>query len=927
MAKPQRTAKAKALTPKGPVGLDLTDQPVIISTSKEPIDVQVYVDRLSDIFAQAKSDMAKLEADGFGTDTAPPPYTAGTTTKRKAYELGTDINAEDEEDDEDLYIKHDPNSEELPHLPIYHPAYKIAERPVPEVLQVFYDFIQAHPYSDAEVQHLLNEIEQQLKIPYGNQLKIGLVGEAGAGKAPKAKASRTWSLSSLLCRKPKKSPYAAEVEFFSSAICQRMVETMLRKSYIRTQKERDGEEADDEERTEANTAVDCLCILFHNHEEFSCREAGENFLASAISSSDPRILEKLKRWTDEVLSSFIPNGQRLFLNSDTMENLTELFLPFTREVDDATFGDKPLEFSPWPFVRLVRVCFNHPITSQGITIGDLPGSNDYNTMRTLNTQRYLKDCDLTICVAKRRSGSVIIVITKTDDLNMKTKSIISLSPQEEEVLAMIQRNVKASEKQTEENRREIKKVKGDINTVNTLAADNSRIDRRIKKIQNEALELRVLARSTKITNNLARSYRTNTKNEVRVPIFCVSNTEYMLRVAGISPNNLPVLSLANTQLPLFRAHIYAARSKGKFAVLDHYCLHSVPTTFNIIEMSCSTSNLDRKEHLVGIVNKASEEMKEHIDLLFERFIAVDIEELIKGLHSSQADFATAAEGKCKKFSQKPYGPASHRAFVRNYGSHKTKSVGEANWNDEFLESVKPHIDRTFGKLIEEQTLVLKTDLSQSIREVIHRLDQDLRGNPAALVCNAYKTVFLDNFKQYQTNITSSVLHMAKELQGAFRQTIHYRTSSCICSPSHRKVHVKSASDSELHYFTQAMEPIYDSSNIPTPPKGFKTLHLSRCDIFKKTVMAAEGPYFKLVTVIHSKCKQALEQQQRKMSLEIETILRQIKKNFEGMSTKKGNTDSSEAKEFRNEFNSLLPSAREIIQGPVKECLELCRQYK
>jgi hypothetical protein len=123
---------------------------------------------------------------------------------------------------------------------------------------------------------------------------------------------------------------------------------------------------------------------------------------------------------------------------------------------------------------------------------------------------------------------------------------------------------------------------------------------------NRALELRILARNTKITNTLARNYRTNTRDDVRVPIFCVSNTEYMLHVAGTSPTDLPVLSLANTQLPLFRAHIYAARSKGKFAALDHYSLHSVPTMINIVEMSCSTSNLDRKEHLVGIVNKASE---------------------------------------------------------------------------------------------------------------------------------------------------------------------------------------------------------------------------------------------------------------------------------------------------------------------------------
>jgi hypothetical protein len=108
--------------------------------------------------------------------------------------------------------------------------------------------------------------------------------------------------------------------------------------------------------------------------------------------------------------------------------------------------------------------------------------------------------------------------------------------------------------------------------------------------------------------------------------------------------------------------------------------------------------------------------------------------------------------------------------------------------------------------------------------------------------------------------------------------------------------------------------------------GYRTLHLGRCHTFNTQVCAAEGPYLKLLGVVQAKCKQALEQQRRKLSSEINAILKQIKKDFENMSTKKGN-DLPEAKEFRVQFNSLVPLARSIIQGPVRECLDLCRQYK
>lgn len=123
-------------------------------------------------------------------------------------------------------------------------------------------------------------------------------------------------------------------------------------------------------------------------------------MASAVSPKDPRIVDKFQKWTSDMLACVIPNGRRLFLNLVTMEDLTEQFLPFTRSMNGATFNGEPLGFSPWPFVRLVRVCFHHPILEQGITLADLPGSNDYNILRVDGTKRYLRECDISIRVAK-----------------------------------------------------------------------------------------------------------------------------------------------------------------------------------------------------------------------------------------------------------------------------------------------------------------------------------------------------------------------------------------------------------------------------------------------------------------------------------------------------------------------------------------------
>ena len=59
---------------------------------------------------------------------------------------------------------------------------------------------------------------------------------------------------------------------------------------------------------------------------------------------------------------------------------------------------------------------------------------------------------------------------------------------------------------------------------------------------------------------------------------------------------------------------------------------------------------------------------------------------------------------------------------------------------------------------------------------------------------------------------------------------------------------------------------------------------------------------------------------------IGNILGGIRKGFEHMSTKKDN-DSAEGKIFRQTLHELVKEAREILDGPTKQCLDLCRHYK
>ena len=120
------------------------------------------------------------------------------------------------------------------------------------------------------------------------------------------------------------------------------------------------------------------------------------------------------------------------------------------------------------------------------------------------------------------------------------------------------------------------------------------------------LEIRIVARNQKVAKTLGQNYRNDTRDESRIPVFCVSNKAYMHHIRGYDQADRPAMGLADTQVPQMRSYVYAMPSKGKFATLDHFCNVSLPTLMNIMQMSCSTTTLARKDHLVAIVKKAQQ---------------------------------------------------------------------------------------------------------------------------------------------------------------------------------------------------------------------------------------------------------------------------------------------------------------------------------
>lgn len=99
-------------------------------------------------------------------------------------EVPNDDEDDFEDDDDDIVPAHDPDTEPLPDLPMYHPSVKEVELLSSQLISEFQFFIGNSTYKDDETKYLLEESKILEHPPHESHiLRIALVGDAGQGKS------------------------------------------------------------------------------------------------------------------------------------------------------------------------------------------------------------------------------------------------------------------------------------------------------------------------------------------------------------------------------------------------------------------------------------------------------------------------------------------------------------------------------------------------------------------------------------------------------------------------------------------------------------------------------------------------------------------------------------------------------------------------
>ena len=145
----------------------------------------------------------------------------------------------------------------------------------------------------------------------------------------------------------------AEVQFYCLEYCIDLVTDWV-KVWLTTKQRliEDEDSVTDDDRARKDAALECLEHLFASR---VAPESVEDFMSSSKTLKGNLVLEKFLKWTVDIHSLFVPDGElSVPFESSTHNDMREQLRPFRMRAPNARYKGKVLQFSPWPFVEIIR---------------------------------------------------------------------------------------------------------------------------------------------------------------------------------------------------------------------------------------------------------------------------------------------------------------------------------------------------------------------------------------------------------------------------------------------------------------------------------------------------------------------------------------------------------------------------------------------
>jgi hypothetical protein len=541
------------------------------------------------------------------------------------------------------------------------------------------------------------------------------------------------------------SPYAAKVRFFNKEGIRNTLGDLLARYYRAEKKNaKDDEDGDgDEDGTTVESygdmrdTVTAFMALFCDQLEFETEEEAHSFLKQAKSENDPKILETLVDWADNVIEKCLKGKTALMIERSTTDDLLWALQPYTYQIGGLE-GQGIV--APWPLVSAIDFGLEHPLLKEGIVFVDSPGLSDANTSRSKNAILSHRECTHKIVVAEigraeadgavrknlkagsrtRGSGHMILVLTHGDAIDSSTD--VTGTPLEKKYVAGLDTRLKDLRKQKQGKQHQHNQAReddrDDLNEeIQSLAAD-------IRKLATERTNCRLAMRNRKVGVKMQEIYKGLTSDPKSLAAFAVGNQVYQQHVAGFSDDELPLMSVEQTNIPALRHKLYQMPIEGRLNDTMHLAETQLRNLTNTVELYCAELHLARKSEIEAMVLAPKKLLRNVVHDSFETLKASTIETILAPMKEEESKWIKEARKICSSWTATFKGQL---VVLKNEGhkrAQKRKNNGKVvNWNEELLNIGSDSLEDFFDEFHKKMAV---SSWSKDLTDNLVRLCDDAR---------------------------------------------------------------------------------------------------------------------------------------------------------------------------------------------------------
>ena len=520
----------------------------------------------------------------------------------------------------------------------------------------------------------------------------------------------------------------------------------------------------------ARTARDTFLSIFCEREEMESPGALTDFFAALQGVPTTDVASKLSEWCQDMLNKKEFDGTDRFeyIEAQDQQELNSQLAPLISS------NPNPNNTSLWPLVKVVKIGIRGSRVADCSRTVDLPGIDDTNQVRVNASEEMLNTCDEIWIIARigrvitdsevdkmlSRWGKIFdvtLICTDIDSdidpalaahLRSKGQSVVEYDNQQasEEKLRMLLRQSEAKIAKKQQAKLKVhtstppaKKAKTANDAALKIQAEQVKaagIQQELKEAKQAKFEALVDARIGFTTRRLQEEKAHHLRPGKTLKVFAVSNSHYAAhKLPHLYEIQGPQLDVSATGVPAVRAHVLKAAAPARLEAMETYVNYEMRLFMGRLAFLANRYAIKDSPDLLDAVMKPQPDISialDSYDRNCSRLCRTHIVAEIMSQLNNLIQGATTIMHRKEKWHF-----SGLKAFIQNFGKHKTSMIPRHSWNDQFLEGANEIIsaqwpgletaqDEASDRLRDQMVAVLDRIETAINGKSVHHLFHDLK---------------------------------------------------------------------------------------------------------------------------------------------------------------------------------------------------------